>query len=239
MGTRRREGRPAPATARSAQRRRRSSAGIKELPVALAVWLSGPGRAARWPPGGQPAGAAPAGARTTGRPGAAQDVSRRAPAQRRRSRHQRNARVPGKISDRPRASAARGRLREPTTRRRLTQPGATPPGQLALGSGPGSWMTVIAAKEVVLRRQQLRKRSKSASAAVLREGPIGAGTSPQRRSRAAQVRRSHSARLRGDGGGGILLASAQPYPTGLLTFTEVSGGRDSAKAASLAASGEW
>jgi hypothetical protein len=57
-----------------------------------------------------------------------QDVSRQAPGQRRRSRHQEIARVPGKISARPGASAARGRLREPTKRRRLTQPGATPPG---------------------------------------------------------------------------------------------------------------
>jgi hypothetical protein len=37
------------------------------------------------------------------------------------------ARGPEKISARRRASAARGRLREPTKRRRLTKPGGSPP----------------------------------------------------------------------------------------------------------------
>jgi len=56
-----------------------------------------------------------------------QDVPPRAPGQPRRSRHQKTP-ASRERSLTARTSAARGRLREPTKRRRLTQPGATPPG---------------------------------------------------------------------------------------------------------------
>ena len=135
MGTRRREGRPAPATARSARHGR--AAGCRaQLRSRHQRTASCHDRRADWAgPGGAVASRRSARRRRAGRgphhrpARGGQDVSRRAPGQRRRSRHQRERPRPGKDSDRPGASAARGRLREPTTRRRLTQPGATPPGQ--------------------------------------------------------------------------------------------------------------
>jgi hypothetical protein len=80
MGTRRREGRPAPAMACSAPAgtgpdRHRAwaadTAHASRTASRRAGALKGPGRAARWPPGGQAASAAQEGARITGRPGRA------------------------------------------------------------------------------------------------------------------------------------------------------------------------
>ena len=78
-------------------------------------------RAACGPPGGQPAGAAKEGHALPAAPGG-KDVSQRAQEQRRRSRHQETP-ARGKDLWPPGASAARGRLRTPTKRRKLTKPG--------------------------------------------------------------------------------------------------------------------
>ena len=107
-----------------------SASAQSQRPVRLAGPDARAGR--RRPPGGQAAAPRRKGPASPAGPGG-QDVSRRAQDQRRRSRHQQRPR-PGKDLWPPGASAARGRLREPTQRRRLTQPGRprTEPRTLAI-----------------------------------------------------------------------------------------------------------